>query len=83
MMKCPKYHEEKVDKLNYAKRAGAAIGGVGGAAGGVAAASGGACRQEAPLLELKSVRLLEHLAALSALLPAQPLEPSPVLLRVP
>jgi len=40
-------------------------------------------RQEAPLLELKSVRLLEHLAALSALLPAQPLEPSPVLLRVP
>ena len=42
MPTCPKCQSKKVEKLNYGKRVGATIGGLGGAAGGAATAMGGA-----------------------------------------
>lgn len=42
MPTCPKCQSTNIDKLNYGKRAGATVGGLGGAAGGAATALGGA-----------------------------------------
>ena len=42
MAACPKCKSKNVDKLNYGKRAGATIGGLGGVASGATTALGGA-----------------------------------------